>query len=202
MERNATLDEHRCSHTCRNPMLHKALALTPARESAGRVISVSCLVFRRLLKGLMDAADERRLQLFLPLSFAIHHPSIFSFHSPAPLLLSHTSLPLSFFEPTNLLLLPPFSDLISSGLSGRCPLPLRSGWGFCCSSSGLMIIQCAAKGCLTDLSISRHSFTLKRDGESSYLAQTGRQIPLLSHVLHFADGGLHLSSIRLLTWNA
>lgn len=52
----------------------------------------------------MDAADERSLQLFLLLSFPIHHPSIFSFHSPAPLLLSHTSLPLSFFEPTNLLL--------------------------------------------------------------------------------------------------
>lgn len=30
--------------------------------------------------------------------------SIFSFHSPAPLLLSYTSLPLSFSEPTNLLL--------------------------------------------------------------------------------------------------
>lgn len=88
----------------RNPALHNTLAVTPARGSDVRVILLFCLVFSRLLKGLMDAADERSLQLFLLLSFPIHHPSIFSFHSPAPLLLSHTSLPLSFFEPTNLLL--------------------------------------------------------------------------------------------------
>lgn len=81
----------------------------------------------------MDAADERRLQLFLLLSFPIHHPSIVSFHSPAPLLLSHTSLPLSFFEPTNLLLFPFFSDLISGRLSRHCSLSRHTALGFCCS---------------------------------------------------------------------
>lgn len=134
MDRNATLVKPRSSYTGRTPLLRNTLALTSARESDVRVISVFCLDFSRFLKGLMDAADERRLQLFLLLSFPIHHPSIFSFHSPAPLLLSHTSLPLSFFEPTNLLLFPLFFDLISIRLSPRCSVSRHIGLGFCCSA--------------------------------------------------------------------
>lgn len=42
--------------TSRNPALHNTLALTPAKESDVRVILLFCLVFSRLLKGLMDAA--------------------------------------------------------------------------------------------------------------------------------------------------
>lgn len=133
----------------------------------------------------MDAADERRLQMFLPLSFPIHHPSIFSFHSPAPLFLSHTSLPLSFFEPTNLLFPLLFRPHFYSS-----PHTTGLGLGFLLRrmpvSNGLMLSQCAAKGCLTDLFITHHSFIMKRYDDFSHLAHTGSQISRVSRLASVA----------------
>lgn len=151
VDRSATLVKHRSSCTSRNPLLPDTLALTSAGGCDAGVISVFCLDLSRLLKGLMDAADERRLQLFLLLSSPIHHLSIVSFHSPAPLLLSHTSLPLSFFEPGNLLLSSSYLFFLPHFYSSLAPLLGVTAHGFGCSSrrlpvsSGLVVSGCCGR---------------------------------------------------------
>lgn len=110
----------------------------------------------------------------------LSHPSplsIFSFHSPAPLLLlSHTSLPLSFFQPTSLLLCGFlvslslsffFFYLISIPLSPHCWVPQHKGPSVSrsvhvCICNRPVISWCKAKDGSTDLFISCHPFVMKR----------------------------------------
>lgn len=126
---------------------------------------------------LTERFDEccRRVELaavFTPLPSIT--TSIFSFHSPAPLLLSHTSLPLSFFEPTNLLLcgflsssLTFFFNLISILPSPNNSVSQHKGPSHCCSMrvcmrKGPMISQCTATGGSTGLFIRCHLSIMKR----------------------------------------
>lgn len=193
VDRSATLVKHRSWCTIKNPLLHSTLALTSARESDVGVVWLFCLDFSRLLKGLMDAAVERRSQLFLLLSSPIHHPSIVSFHSPAPLLLSHTSLALSLFEPTNLLLSPLFFG--PHFYSSLAPLLGVTPHRFGCLSQRCLLaagswLAGAAKGCSPDLLISHHSFVTKRHDHCCWETNIN---------LDIADGAPCFSSVRPLT---
>lgn len=125
---------------------------------------------------LTERYDEycRRVELAAVSTPLLSHPSLpslFSFHSPTPLLLSHTSLPLSFHDSApqrhSHLFLSLFlfltSFLFLSHPTAECHR-IRGRASLLCvwMCNKLVIRRCKAKDCSTDLFISCHSSVMKR----------------------------------------